>query len=58
MEIFIYFLVVVVPLCIVKLIDIIFLSKIFSDRKYNEVFQVLCYVIIVSMIVFYNIPLF
>lgn len=54
MEIFIYFLVVVVPLCIVKLIDIIFLSKIFSDRKYNEVFQVLCYLIIVSIIVFYK----
>ena len=58
MEIFIYFFVIFVPLCMVKLIDIIFLSKIFSDRKYNEVIQILCYLIIVSMMVFYNIPLF
>ena len=54
MEIFIYFFVIFVPLCMVKLINIIFLSKIFSDRKYNEVIQILCYLIIVSMIVFYK----
>lgn len=50
---FIFF-VIFVPLCMVKLIDIIFLSKIFSNRKYNEVIQILCYLIIVSMIVFYK----